>query len=189
MVNERIEKLKVSGFTAVYATDRILAVRIDEKALEEESYLDGCYVIRSNLPADQGSMETIHRRYRDLANVEWAFRTMKSDTMELRPVHVRKKPRTRAHVFIAMLSYIIEKHLREKWIDLDITVEEGIHELSSINGIEVRVGAVRYNQVPEPREIGSKLLSALSVKLPKAIPHSDIKITTRKKLEAKRKKQ
>ena len=121
--------------------------------------------------------------------MEWAFRTMKSDTMELRPIHVRKKPRTRAHVFIAMLSYIIEKHLREKWIDLDITVEEGIHELSSINGIEVRVGAVRYNQVPEPREIGSKLLSALSVKLPKAIPHSDIKITTRKKLEAKRKKQ
>ena len=189
MVNERIEKLKVSGFTAVDAADRILAVRIDEKALEEESYLDGCYVIRSNLPADQGSMETIHRRYRDLANVEWAFRTMKSDTMELRPVHVRKKPRTRAHVFIAMLSYIIEKHLREKWIDLNITVEEGIHELSSINSIEVRAGAVRYNQVPEPREIGSKLLSALSVKLPKAIPHSDIKITTRKKLEVERKKQ
>lgn len=130
----------------------------------------------------------IHQRYKDLTNVEWAFRTMKSDTIELRPIHVRKKPRTRTHVFIAMLSYIIEKHLREKWKDINIIVEEGIHELSSINSMEVQVGAVKYNQVPEPREIGSKLLSALSVTLPKTIPHNDIKITTRKKLELKRKK-
>ena len=65
----------------------------------------------------------IHQRYKDLTNVEWAFRTMKSDTIELRPIHVRKKPRTRTHVFIAMLSYIIEKHLREKWKDINIIVD------------------------------------------------------------------
>ena len=112
----------MSGFTVIEAKERILTVRIDEEALKEETHLDGCYVIRSNLPVDQGSMDTIHQRYKDLANVEWAFRTMKSDTIELRPIHVRKKPRTRAHVFIAMLSYIIEKHLREKWIDLNVTV-------------------------------------------------------------------
>ena len=47
-VNERIKKLKVSGFTYIDATDRVLTVRIDEKALKEESHLDGCYVIRSN---------------------------------------------------------------------------------------------------------------------------------------------
>ena len=70
-----------------------MAVRIDEKALKDESHLDGCYVIRSNLPVDQGSMDTIHSRYKDLADVEWAFRTMKSDTIELRPVLVRKQPR------------------------------------------------------------------------------------------------
>ena len=134
-------------------------------------------------------MDIIHRRYKDLANVEWAFRTMKSDTVELRPIHVRKRPRTRAHAFIAMLSYIIEKHLREKWEDINITVEEGIHELSSINCISVRAGAVKYNQVPEPRELGSKLLSALSITLPEAIPCSGIQITTRKKLELKRKKR
>ncbi len=87
-----------------------------------------------------------------------------------------------------MLSYIIEKHLREKWKDLNIRVEEGIHELSSINSIEVQAGAVKYYQVPEPRELGSKLLSALSVALPKGIPCSGIQITMRKKLELKRKK-
>ncbi|EQD75455.1 transposase IS4 family protein, partial [mine drainage metagenome] len=96
VVNEGIKKLKVSGFTFIDATDRVLAVNIDEKAMKEESLLDGCYVIRSNLPVDQGSMEIIHQRYKDLANVEWAVRTMKSDTIESRPVLVRKQPRTYA---------------------------------------------------------------------------------------------
>ncbi len=188
VVNERIEKLKVSGFITIEVTDRVLTVRIDEEALKEETHLDGCYVIRSNLPVDQGSMDTIHQRYKDLANVEWAFRTMKSGTIELRPIHVRKKPRTRAHVFIAMLSYIIEKHLREKWIDLNVTVEEGIHELSSINCITVQVGAVKYNSIPKTRELGSELIRALGVTLPNAIPNRGITVATRKKLNDKRKK-
>ncbi len=183
-----IKKLNVSQFITIDVTDSVLTVKINEKALKEESPLDSCYVIRSKLPVDQINMDTIHQRYKDIANVEWAFRTMKSDTIELRPVHVRKKPRTRAHVFIAMLSYIIEKHLREKWNDLNVTVEEGIHELSSINSMEIQVGAVKYNQIPQARDIGSKLLNALSIKLPEAIPHTNIQVTTRKKLELKRQK-
>ena len=151
----------MSGFITIEVTDRVLTVTINEKALKEESHLDSCYVIRSNLPVDQINMDTIHQRYKYLANVELAFRTMKSDTIELRPVHVRKKPRTRAHVFIAMLSYIIEKHLREKWNDLNVNVEEGIHELSSINCITVQVGAVKYNSIPTTRELGSELIRAL----------------------------
>ena len=188
VVSERIEKLNVSGFITIEVTDRVLTVTINEKALKEESHLDGCYVIRSNLPVDQVNMDTIHQRYKDLANVEWAFRTMKSDTIELRPVHVRKKTRTRGHAFIVMIGYIIEKYLREKWKDINITVEEGISELSSINSMEIQVGAVKYNQIPQARDIGSKLLNALSIKLPEAIPHTNIQVTTRKKLELKRQK-
>ena len=187
-VNEKIEKLNISGFVSIDVTDRILSMKINEKALEGESYLDGCYVIRSNLPIDKGNMDIIHGRYKDLANVEWAFRTMKSDTIELRPINVRKKERTRTHVFIAKLSYIIEKHLREKWKDINVTVEEGIHELSSINSIEVHVSAVKYNSVPKPRELGLKLVESLGVTLPTVIPTRNITVATRKKLELKRKK-
>ncbi|KPV46589.1 hypothetical protein SE19_04860, partial [Acidiplasma aeolicum] len=106
VVNERIEKLNVSGFISVEASERALTVKCDHEKLKEISHLDGCYVIRSNVPADQGSMDKLHSRYKDLANVEWAFRTMKSDTIELRPIHVRKKTRTRSHAFMAMLSYV-----------------------------------------------------------------------------------
>ena len=72
--------------------------------------------------------------------------------------------------------------------DINITAEEGIHELSSINCVTVHVDVAKYNQIPESGEIGSKLISALSVTLPKAIPCSDIKISARKKLELERKK-
>ena len=79
--------------------------------------------------------------------------------------------------------------VREKWIDINITVEEDIHELSSINCITINTGAVKYNQIPEARELGSILLKALSITLQKAIPSSGISVSTRKKLEPKRNKQ
>ena len=144
----------MSQFITIDVTDSVLTVKINEKALKEESPLDSCYVIRSILPVDLINMDTIHQRYKDIANVEWAFRTMKSDTIELRPVHVRKKTRTRGHAFIVIIGYIIEKYLREKWKDINITVEEGISELSSINSMEIQVGAVKYNQIPQARDKG-----------------------------------
>ena len=73
--------------------------------------------------------------------------------------------------------------------DFNITVEEGIRELSSINYMTVEIEAVKYNRMPEPREIGSKLPDALSAELPAdAIQCRGIKVATRKKLELKWKK-
>ena len=187
------EQIQDNGWTPEYIL-LVSSLLINWNATMSQKAMPGkdCYIshhLMYNCPKNSGfTSDAIYSRYKDLADVEWAFRTMKSDTIELRPIHVRKQPRTRAHVFIAMLSYIIEKHLREKWKDINITVEEGIHELSSINCIAVEVGAVKYNRIPEPREIGSKLLKALSVTLPKAIPSIGICVSTRKKLELKRKK-
>ena len=53
-----------------------------------------------------------HQRYKDLAQVEYGFRTIKTGLWETRPVYVRKEERTRAHVFVVMLSYIIVHELR-----------------------------------------------------------------------------
>ena len=62
------------------------------------SKLDGCYVLKTDLDSEAASKETIHDRYKDLAQVEWAFRTSKTTHLEVRPVHVRLESRTRAHV-------------------------------------------------------------------------------------------
>lgn len=113
---------------------------------------------------------------------------MKSDAVELRPIHVRKKPRARAHVFVATLSYVIEKHLMEKWINLNNN-RGGGYPLSYIHCITVQAGVVKYNHVPEPMDPGLGFLSAFSVTLPKTIPCSGLGITKRKKLNLKHKKQ
>ena len=187
-VNSLIAKLKLSDFLSVQVAERTLSLECDVTTLEEATRLDWCYVIKSNVPKNIAEKETIHQRYKDLAFVEDAFRDMKTNHLEIRPVNVRKAPRTRGHVFIVMLSYFISKHLREKWADIDITVEEGIQELSTICSTETCVGTVTYNRIPEPRKLGSQLIKALDITLPHAIPCQGIKVATRKKLNVKRKK-
>ncbi|MCL4452381.1 MAG: hypothetical protein M1327_07160 [Candidatus Thermoplasmatota archaeon] len=85
------------GYGESHCINETFSITRDEDTMKDISTLDCCYVIRSKQPADQGSMNIIHRTYKDLARVEWAIRTIKSDTIDLRPVRTRKKARTRGH--------------------------------------------------------------------------------------------
>ena len=84
-------------------------------SIAREARLDGIYVIRTSLPADAMSAADAVRAYKDLARVERAFRTLKSVDLQIRPVHHWIEPRVRAHVFLCMLAYYVEWHLREAW--------------------------------------------------------------------------
>ena len=189
LVKEFIERLKLTSFLHVKIEGRVLSLICDDDALDEAIHLDGCYVIKSNVPRDAVQKEILHERYKDLAFVESAFRDMKTTELEVRPVHVRKASRTRGHVFIVMLSYFISKYLHEKWAAFDLTVEEGVKELSTICCIETHVGAVAYNQIPTPRDLGLQLINSLNITLPPAIQCRGIHVATRKKLNLKRKNQ
>ena len=84
-------------------------------SIAREARLDGIYVIRTSLPADAMSAADAVRAYKDLARVERAFRTLKSVDLQIRPVHHWIEPRVRAHVFLCMIAYYVEWHLREAW--------------------------------------------------------------------------
>lgn len=186
-VNALIEKLKIPNFLNVRYRGKTVFLEQDDAVLDQECLLDGCYVIKSDISRDHMDKETIHQRYKDLAYVETAFRDMKTNLLNMRPINVRKADRTRAHVFIVMLSYMISKYLREEWKNFDVTVDEGVNELSTICCIETSIGAVKYNQIPQPRKTAEELISSLEIKLPDAMPCSEIKVATRKKLNHKRK--
>ena len=83
--------------------------------IAREARLDGLYVIRTSLPTETMSADDAVRAYKDLARVERAFRSLKSIDLQIRPVHHWIEPRVRAHVFLCMLAYYIEWHLREAW--------------------------------------------------------------------------
>lgn len=86
------------------------ARRLD--AIAEEAALDGLYVIRTSEPRAALSAPDTVRCYKNLARVERAFRTLKSVDLQVRPIHHRAADRVRAHIFICLLAYYVEWHLR-----------------------------------------------------------------------------
>jgi len=84
----------------------------DQAAIATESVLDGFYVIRTTVEAKKLSAEDTVLTYKRLASVERAFRSMKTIDLNVRPIHHRKEDRVRAHVFLCMLAYYVEWHMR-----------------------------------------------------------------------------
>ena len=109
--------------------------------------------------------------------------------LELRPIHVRLADRTRGHALIVMLAYRIVQELANRWKNIELTVPEGINELSQVCAIEMRVNNKPFaNRIPHPRASIKKLLKDAGVRLPEIFSASAKKVATRKKLVDRRKK-
>ena len=91
--------------------------RLDAK-IAEEAALDGLYVVRTSVKAETLSAEQTVAAYKNLSQVEWAFRSMKSVDLKVRPIYHWKDDRIRAHVFLCMLAYYLEWHMRGKLAEL-----------------------------------------------------------------------
>jgi hypothetical protein len=89
-----------------------------EDAIKREAALDGLYIIRTSVPKQQMDAPTCVRNYKSLANVERAFRSIKTIDLKVRPIHHRTENRVRAHIFLCMLAYYVEWHMREAWREL-----------------------------------------------------------------------
>ncbi|MFH0792556.1 MAG: hypothetical protein V2A74_00835 [bacterium] len=127
----------------------------------------------------------MHDRYKDLAQVEWAFRTSKTVLLEMRPVYVQCTASTRGHAFVVMLAYLIAQELATRWQRLDVTVEEGVNLLRTVCSIELRVDNACAHQIPEHRENIKALLNAANVRLPEALPCKETRVDTRKNSSAR----
>ena len=183
-INERCEKLKVSKWVeAATVSARKISLTTDQEALAEIEKLDGCYVLKTDLHKKAASKETIHSRYKDLAQVEWAFRTSKTVQLEMRPVNVRLARRTRGHVFVVMLAYRIVQELAHRWNGINLTVAEGIQELTTLCATEMLINdQPRCHKIPQPRPSVKQLLKAAAVRLPDVLPCKGFRVATRKKL-------
>lgn len=182
-IQEKIEHLNAS-YLSVVLEDKMLILKQDNNALEKLELLDGCYCLKTNVP--DTPKQIIHDRYKDLTFVEEAFRTCKTNLLELRPWFVRTKESTKAHAFIVNLAYLVVFHLKKAWSKFDITVEEALKELSKICTFQTRIGGPLI--IPNPNELSSNLLNALNIKLPKTIKDSDVVVDSRKKLQYRRKR-
>jgi transposase len=117
----------------------VIQLSLFDQDLVEEQKLDGCYVLKTDLKKTEAPKETVQARYKDLALVEWAFRTCKTTHLEMRPIYVRKKSRTRGHALVVMLAYMLVRELAGCWAGLDLTVREGLRDLGTLTATELRV--------------------------------------------------
>jgi Transposase DDE domain len=85
------------------------------ESIAAEAALDGLYIIRTSVPAQQMEAADCVRNYKSLANVERAFRSLKTIDLKVRPIHHRLAERVRSHIFLCMLAYYVEWHMREAW--------------------------------------------------------------------------
>jgi hypothetical protein len=186
-VRNRAAQLKLDRWLSVQAKGRQLVVTVDDAALTEARKLDGCYVIKTDLLADWATTQVVHDRYKDLTLVEQNFRTSKTVELELRPIHVRLEASTRGHALVVMLAHRLIQELQHAWAGENLTVEEGLKQLSSLCVTEVMVnGTVKDQLLPEPRAQVKKLMELLKVEMPKKLHYTGRIVPTKKNLKQSR---
>ena len=94
------------------------------QSIEQEEKLDGIYVLRTSEPVERLSAEDTVRSYKSLAEVERAFRCLKGIDLLVRPIRHRSEDRVPAHIFLCVLAYYVEWHLRQAWAPLLFEDEE-----------------------------------------------------------------
>ncbi len=112
-VGKFINKYKVAKHFTLTITDDSFAYVRKPEHIAAEAALDGFYVLRTSVPQkDLPTADTV-RAYKNLSVVERAFRSIKTIDLKVRPIHHRLERRVRSHVFICMLAYYVEWHMRE----------------------------------------------------------------------------
>jgi hypothetical protein len=109
---------KVKKHFALEISDERFAYARKSDQIAAEAALDGIYILRTSVTAKELSATDVVRSYKQLAQVERGFRTLKGPELEIRPIHHRLEQRVRAHVLLCLLAYYLTWHLREAWAPL-----------------------------------------------------------------------
>lgn len=114
-VGKVVNQYKVAKHFTLHISDTAFSFQRNAERIATEAALDGLYIIRTSVPAEQMNAAECVRCYKSLAQVERAFRTLKSVDLKIRPIHHRLADRVRAHILLCMLAYYVEWHMREAW--------------------------------------------------------------------------
>ena len=126
-VGKVIDKHKMGKHFHTTITDTTLTYRRDQARIDAEAALDGIYVLPTSAHADALDPAAVVEGYKKLANIERDFRIIKTDDLDLRPIHHRLEDRVKAHVLICLLACYLIWHLRKAWAPMTFTDEHPPH--------------------------------------------------------------
>jgi len=120
---------------------------IDEDKVKREQDLDGCYIVRTDVAADEMDTEQIVDGYKSLGDVERAFRSLKTAHLEIRPIYHKTDDRIKAHVFMCMLAYHLEWHMVRRLRPFFAKDGEGSERHWTVKGVIARLAQIQSNRV------------------------------------------
>ncbi len=169
-------KYKIASFVSLSLDGQPIVLVVDESAKAQAGLLDGCYVLETDVSLDKMDAKTIDERYRSLQLVERDFRRLKNGFLEIRPVYVRKKERTRAHALVAMLALKIvreaEEMLREAFPPTKqnlcpLTLEDSLRTLSRLCFLRYQIKHTELLRLPQLDDTQLAVFKALKIRPPK----------------------
>jgi len=113
-VGKVIGKYKMRKHFRLTITNTSMSFERDTEKIQQEALMDGLYVVRTSVSDELMNSSQVVKSYKSLSKVERAFRSLKTVDLQLRPIYHHKDDRIRAHVFICMLAYYVEWHMRER---------------------------------------------------------------------------
>jgi transposase len=113
-VGKVINKYKMEKHFELTITETSFDFQRNEQKISAEKLLDGLYVVRTSVTPERMNSERVVETYKSLSHVERAFRCLKTVDLQLRPIYHHNDDRIRAHVFLCMLAYYVEWHMRER---------------------------------------------------------------------------
>jgi transposase len=129
-VGKVVNQYKVSKHFELVIADKVFTFTRKADSIAAEAALDGLYIIRTSLKTERMDAPTCVRTYKSLAQVERAFRSIKMMDLKVRPIHHHLEGRVRAHIFLCMLAYYVEWHMRQAWAELMFTDEDQAAKLT-----------------------------------------------------------
>jgi len=165
-----LDKTNRKYFSYTSSKDGLFSYSLVKEVLQKEERLDGIFIIKST--AYDLSPKELIRQYKNLTGVERAFKEIK-DFLHLRPIRHYEDNRVRAHVFICVLSYLLEKILEKKMreVHVMITAREALDRLDDIRVAKNEIAGRVFLCPVESQARHKEVLSAVGIKnIPRILP-------------------
>jgi len=172
-VGKVFEKYHIEKFFTWQVNDNgKLTFSLNEDVVKAEEELDGCFIVRTDVPQKEMNKDETVANYMGLKHVEKAFRNLKTVVLEMRPIYHKTDQRIKAHIFLCFLAYYLLWHARQRLIPLFTRKEEKqekrwsieivIERLKSISSCQILVNGIKVKQtISKPDNEQSKIIKLL----------------------------
>lgn len=143
-VGKVLNRYNVGKHFQVEITDNSFSYQRNHESIAREAALDGLYVIRTSVKQEILSAGETVKAYKGLSRVEQAFRSFKTVDLKVRPIYHRTAERVKSHIFLCMLAYYVEWHMRQ--LLAPILFDEDDWQAAVLNNEFVVTGAKRSHQ-------------------------------------------